>query len=494
MAAISITAPAAASSCMNRSTGCTNARGTKRWESRHEVRSEGAPEETTRFQESFAYGSRSTCCGGQFTDASHRAGRPQTRQKSVMRTCMRRNERTTNAKPRPARLGANRRSRDAAPAPTRSSGALRPSRRNDASSARGQDPGHVPVGRRGRRAHPRGGEAMRRPLKLALGRDGCRHRAAPARRPASPRPRTPLTSTRVNQAVNVDAGVAEPAVGRHRRRARHLHAGRLRPRRDRLLPGQARGTRGQHELRHLRARLRRLLRRAASPSRSRNFSFAAIGLTDCAGARTDGLIGSGQLGVPVGQGRLLPLGHQPGPAPAAAAFFLYMVAFMDTTATIPTGSMAERWKWKSFVVWGLFCGAIYYPLFAGFTWGGGWLAKLGESASLGFGYVDFAGSGVVHAMGGIAALAGAIVLGPRIGKFGKDGKPRALPGPPHPDGHARHVHPAVRLVRLQRRLDASPPPTSSSPRLRRTPRSRRRSEPPSGCSGSCCGPASPIPA
>ncbi|MFM7062186.1 MAG: hypothetical protein ACKO04_01650, partial [Actinomycetes bacterium] len=46
-----------------------------------------------------------------------------------------------------------------------------------------------------------------------------------------------------------------------------------------------------------------------------------------------------------------------------AAFFLYMVAFMDTTATIPTGSMAERWKWKSFMVWGLFCGALYYPLF-----------------------------------------------------------------------------------------------------------------------------------
>jgi Amt family ammonium transporter len=114
--------------------------------------------------------------------------------------------------------------------------------------------------------------------------------------------------------------------------------------------------------------------------------------------------------------------------PAAMGFFLYMVAFMDTTATIPTGSMAERWKWKSFVIWGLFCGALYYPLFASFTWGGGWLSKLGNSAHWGYGYVDFAGSGVVHAAGGMAALAGAIVLGPRIGKFGKDGKPRALPG------------------------------------------------------------------
>ncbi|HVF04326.1 MAG TPA: ammonium transporter [Frankiaceae bacterium] len=108
------------------------------------------------------------------------------------------------------------------------------------------------------------------------------------------------------------------------------------------------------------------------------------------------------------------------------AFFFYMVAFMDTVATIPTGSMAERWKFKSFVMWALFCGAVYYPLFAAWTWGGGWLAKLWSTFDLGHGYVDFAGSGVVHAMGGAAALAGAIVVGPRIGKYGKDGKPRTL--------------------------------------------------------------------
>ncbi|MEK7423358.1 MAG: ammonium transporter [Actinomycetota bacterium] len=115
-------------------------------------------------------------------------------------------------------------------------------------------------------------------------------------------------------------------------------------------------------------------------------------------------------------------------SPALLGFFLYMVAFMDTVATIPTGSMAERWKWRSFVIWGLFCGAFYYPLFAAWTWGGGWLAKSWDTMDLGAGYVDFAGSGVVHAVGGAAALAGAIVLGPRIGKFGPDGKPRAIPG------------------------------------------------------------------
>src|SRR3954467_14383893 len=105
----------------------------------------------------------------------------------------------------------------------------------------------------------------------------------------------------------------------------------------------------------------------------------------------------------------------------AMGFFLYMVAFMDTVATIPTGSMAERWKWKAFVGWGLFCGAIYYPLFAAWTWGGGWLAKSWSSMHLGAGYVDFAGSGVVHAVGGVAALSGALVLGPRLGKFNADG-------------------------------------------------------------------------
>jgi len=111
-----------------------------------------------------------------------------------------------------------------------------------------------------------------------------------------------------------------------------------------------------------------------------------------------------------------------------AGMFLYMVAFMDTVATIPTGAMAERWKWNSFVGWGLFCGAVYYPLFGAWTWGGGWLAKTWDTMNLGAGYVDFAGSGVVHAVGGVAGLAGAIVLGPRIGKFNEDGSANTLPG------------------------------------------------------------------
>jgi ammonium transporter, Amt family len=152
------------------------------------------------------------------------------------------------------------------------------------------------------------------------------------------------------------------------------------------------------------------------------FTASAIGLNTAAGKE---LIGSGSW-VFLWKGGFFLQGHSYDVS--TAAFFLYMVAFMDTTATIPTGAMAERWKRNSFVVWGLFCGAIYYPLFGAWTWGGGWLSQLGESASMGHGYVDFAGSGVVHMMGGVAGLAGALVLGPRIGKYGPDGKPRPLPG------------------------------------------------------------------
>lgn len=152
------------------------------------------------------------------------------------------------------------------------------------------------------------------------------------------------------------------------------------------------------------------------------FSYPAFGLEQPVGGA---LLGSGNWTFLWEGGWALSGG---GVTPALLAFFLYMVAFMDTTATIPTGSMAERWKWNSFVGWGLFCGAIYYPLFAAWTWGGGWLAKSWDTMGLGAGYVDFAGSGVVHTVGGVAALAGAIVLGPRIGKYGPDKKPRTIAG------------------------------------------------------------------
>jgi len=105
--------------------------------------------------------------------------------------------------------------------------------------------------------------------------------------------------------------------------------------------------------------------------------------------------------------------------------FFFMMVFMDTTATIPTGAMAERWAWKNFCLFGVWV-ALPYCLYANWVWGGGWLAQGGVNWGLGHGAVDFAGSGVVHAMGGFIALAGAIIIGPRIGKY-LNGKPQAMP-------------------------------------------------------------------
>jgi Amt family ammonium transporter len=110
-----------------------------------------------------------------------------------------------------------------------------------------------------------------------------------------------------------------------------------------------------------------------------------------------------------------------------AVMFLFQMVFMDTTATIPTGAMAERWKWSSFCVYGFFVSTLVYPVFANWAWGGGWLSQLG-AIGLGKGYIDFAGSGVVHAVGGWCALAGAIVLGPRLGKYNRDKSANTIPG------------------------------------------------------------------
>lgn len=112
---------------------------------------------------------------------------------------------------------------------------------------------------------------------------------------------------------------------------------------------------------------------------------------------------------------------------AIFTLFLFQMVFMDTAATIPTGALAERWKFISFVIFGFFISMITYPIFGNWVWGGGWLSQLGVNFGLGHGVVDFAGSSVVHMVGGVTALAGAIVLGPRIGKYNKNGSPNAMP-------------------------------------------------------------------
>jgi ammonium transporter, Amt family len=103
-------------------------------------------------------------------------------------------------------------------------------------------------------------------------------------------------------------------------------------------------------------------------------------------------------------------------------FFFFQAAFAATAATIVSGAMAERTRFKAYFVYSIGITAFIYPVILRWTWGGGWLAQRE------FPFSDFAGSTIVHATGGWAALMGAIILGPRLGKYGADRKPRALPG------------------------------------------------------------------
>ncbi len=110
------------------------------------------------------------------------------------------------------------------------------------------------------------------------------------------------------------------------------------------------------------------------------------------------------------------------------AMFLFQVVFMETAGYIIIGAIAERISFAAFILAEIAMGAIIYPIYGNWVWGGGFLAKLGTSLHWGHGAVDFAGSGVVHATGGWTALTLAVILGPRLGKFNKDGSPNAIPG------------------------------------------------------------------
>ncbi|HEU4760534.1 MAG TPA: ammonium transporter [Dehalococcoidia bacterium] len=112
----------------------------------------------------------------------------------------------------------------------------------------------------------------------------------------------------------------------------------------------------------------------------------------------------------------------------ALALFFFEVVFMETAGYIIVGAIAERINFKTFIVAELVLGGILYPIYGNWLWGGGWLSQIGHTWNLGHGAVDFAGSGVVHGTGGWIALALAILLGPRIGKFNRDGSPNAIPG------------------------------------------------------------------
>ncbi len=117
--------------------------------------------------------------------------------------------------------------------------------------------------------------------------------------------------------------------------------------------------------------------------------------------------------------------YSPDGDPWVLVFWMFQVVFAATAATIVSGAMAERTKFTAYLIYSVVVSAVIYPIFGGWAWGslfhgGGWLGKLG--------FIDFAGSTVVHSVGGWAALAGAIVLGPRMGKYGKDGSVKPILG------------------------------------------------------------------
>lgn len=102
------------------------------------------------------------------------------------------------------------------------------------------------------------------------------------------------------------------------------------------------------------------------------------------------------------------------------AFLFFQTVFCATASTIVSGAMAERTKFISYCIYSIVISAVIYPIVGHWVWGGGWLAELG--------FHDFAGSTVVHSVGGWCAVVGASILGPRIGKYSKDGKSNAIPG------------------------------------------------------------------
>ena len=160
------------------------------------------------------------------------------------------------------------------------------------------------------------------------------------------------------------------------------------------------------------------------------FQFGAVAInaapTNLGGVPTLNhfLIGSGQWGFVGGKGFFF-LG--PAYDSGSNCLALFEVVFMETAGYIIVGAICERISFWAFLLCELFIGAILYPISGCWTWGGGWLSQLGSTMNLGHSYVDFEGPTVVHAVGGFCAMALAIILGPRLGKFGPGGKIRAFP-------------------------------------------------------------------
>ncbi|NJM06395.1 ammonium transporter [Candidatus Gracilibacteria bacterium] len=150
-----------------------------------------------------------------------------------------------------------------------------------------------------------------------------------------------------------------------------------------------------------------------------SIAFWAVGWGLAYGASQGGFIGSDQFFLTSAGGDGVPV----------YASWFFQVVFAGTAATIVAGAMAERTKFVSYLVYSFLISLFIYPVVVHWIWSGaGWLNTYSGSTDGNWGFTDFAGSTVVHSVGGWAALVGAMILGPRIGKYGSDGKPNAMPG------------------------------------------------------------------
>lgn len=134
----------------------------------------------------------------------------------------------------------------------------------------------------------------------------------------------------------------------------------------------------------------------------------------------------------IGMPHFMDLSFYDGGGLPSEGFLIFQTVFCATAATIVSGAMAERTKFSMYIIYTVFISVLIYPVSGHWTWGGGWLMNGDEGSfmmdTFGTTFHDFAGSTIVHSVGGWVALVGAAILGPRIGKYGRDGKSRAIPG------------------------------------------------------------------
>ncbi|RMG50716.1 MAG: ammonium transporter, partial [Chloroflexi bacterium] len=151
-----------------------------------------------------------------------------------------------------------------------------------------------------------------------------------------------------------------------------------------------------------------------------SIAFWAVGWGIAYGTSAGGFIGTDQF-------FLSPVTAE-GEVPVMASWF-FQVVFAGTAATIVAGAMAERTKFAAYLIYSFIISLFIYPVVVHWVWSGaGWLNTYSGSTEGNWGFTDFAGSTVVHSVGGWASLVGAMILGPRLGRFGPDGKPRVIPG------------------------------------------------------------------